>query len=237
MIRLAVSGALGKMGSRIIALAGKETDLKVVVCLESKDNPEIGKQVNDVKVTADTNSIKEADVLMEFTTPEATMEHVEYAIRFRKPMVIGTTGLSEEEKKQIKQLSKMIPIVLSPNMSVGVNVLFKIVKEAALKLSHYKVSIVEAHHVHKKDSPSGTAKRLAEIVEDASKTKVSDIRSIREGEIVGDHEVIFESPFDKIRLSHSAKTRDILAQGALQAARWIIQKKAGLYDMQDVLGK
>jgi 4-hydroxy-tetrahydrodipicolinate reductase len=149
-------------------------------------------------------------------------------------MVIGTTGLSEEEKIKVKEASRYIPIVFSPNMSVGVNLLFRLVREAAKTLSDYEVKIIEAHHIHKKDAPSGTAKKLAEIIEKESGKKVTDIKSIREGEIVGDHRVIFDSPLDTIELFHSAKTRDIFAKGALVAARFVVRQKTGLFDMEMV---
>ena len=237
MVRLAISGACGKMGSRIIALAKLSGDFKIAVCLERKGHPDIGKELENVKITDDPNRITDADVMIEFTSPEATIEHVEYAFRYRKPIVIGTTGLSEEQKRQIREFSKKIPVVFSPNMSIGVNLFFKLVQEAASKLKGYAVNMSEAHHVHKKDAPSGTAKRLAEIVKEHSGTEVKNIKSIREGEIVGDHEVVFEGDFDTIKLSHSAKTRDIFVQGALEAARWLVNKKSGLYDLQDVLTK
>lgn len=236
MIKLAISGACGKMGSRIVHLASQDEDVKVTIGLEKKGHTQIGHVVNRVTVTEDPQAIKEADVLIEFTAPQATIEHLETAIRFKKAVVIGTTGLTEEQKERIREASRKIPVVLAPNMSVGVNVLFGLVQEAAKKLSEdYRITIVEAHHVHKKDAPSGTAKRLAEIIETSSDRKVNDIKSIREDEIVGDHEVAFDSSFDTIKLMHSAKTRDIFAQGALKAAKWVVGKKTGLYTMQDVL--
>ncbi len=150
-------------------------------------------------------------------------------------MVIGTTGLTDAQTKEIEVAANKLPIVFSTNMSIGVNLLFKLVKETAAKLSKdYSVRIIEAHHIHKKDAPSGTAKHLAAIVGNTG-FKVADIKSIREGEIIGDHEVVFDSGVDTIRLSHSAKTRDIFAKGALAAAKWLVKKKPGLYSMQDVL--
>ncbi len=236
MIKLAVSGACGKMGLRIIALAGEESDFKLTVALESKGHPDIGKPISGISVTDEPTFVKNSDCLIEFTSPSATIEHLAFAVKYKKPVVIGTTGLSEEDKIKIKDAAKAIPIVFSPNMSIGVNLLFKLVKEAAGILSgEYKVKIIEAHHVHKKDAPSGTAKKIAEVIKEASGKKVDDIKSIREGEIAGDHRVIFDGPFDTIELLHGAKTRDIFAKGALVAARFIVTQKAGLYDMQDVL--
>ncbi len=158
-------------------------------------------------------------------------------LQYNKAMVIGTTGLSEEHINQIRSASKEIPIVCSPNMSVGVNLLFTLLRETAQKLSEeYKASITEVHHIHKKDAPSGTAKKLAQIVKDEKGEDIFEsIKSIRENEIVGNHEVVFDSPFDTITLSHSAKTRDIFAKGALVAALWVVTKKKGLFSMEDIL--
>ena len=236
MVKVAVSGALGKMGKRIINLIGQDADLRLVVALERKGHSNIGTSAGGVKVSDNPTDIKEADCLIEFSAPQATLEHLDFALRYKKPMIIGTTGLNDQQKNKIMNSSRHISIVFSPNMSIGVNLLFNLVKEAAEKLGGgYTVDMVEAHHLHKKDAPSGTAKRLAEIVKSASGTEVRDIKSIREDEIVGDHRVIFESEFDRIELLHSAKTRDIFARGALEAAKWIIDKPTGLYTMQDVL--
>lgn len=236
MIKIAVSGAAGKMGSRIITLIGQDKDLRLVVALEKKGHERIGDLIGEVKISDDPELIKDADCLVEFTTPQATIEHLDFVVRNKKPMVIGTTGLSDEQKRRIKDISREIPVVLAPNMSIGVNLLFKLVGEAAAKLApDYTVDITEAHHIHKKDAPSGTAKRLAEIIKEVSGKDVLDIRSIREDEIVGDHKVVFEGAFDKLELSHSAKTRDIFARGAIEAAKFVVGESPGLYDMQDVI--
>lgn len=236
MIRLAISGCAGKMGTRIFNLALDDKGLKPVIGIEQTEAAGHCLKTDDFKVSDNPDDIKEADVLIEFTAPEATIGHLEYAVKHKRPMVIGTTGLSEDQVGRIREASKKIPIVFSPNMSIGVNLLFKLVKEVAEKLSKdYNVKIIEAHHIHKKDAPSGTAKKLAQIIKDASGREVSDIKSVREGEIVGDHKVTFESSVDTIELSHSAKTRDIFAKGALVAAKFIAGKKPGLYDMQDVV--
>jgi len=221
MIKLAISGYKGKMGQRITALAEKDKKFNITAKIEMSDSIE---------------AVKVVDVLIEFTSSVATMEHLRACVRFSRAMVIGTTGLSENELFEIKLASKKIPIVFSPNMSVGVNCLFGLVRSAAKKLGlDYEVNIVEAHHAHKKDAPSGTAKKLAQIVKDSSNRDVKDIKAIREGEIIGDHRVIFESSVDKIELFHTAKTRDIFALGALRAAKFIVGKKPGLYSMEDVL--
>jgi len=236
MVKLGVSGARGRMGQRIIALAKEDKDLTLAFGLEDRSNPEVGKVIDEVKIIGDPEQINSCDCLIEFTSPEASLEHLAFAVKFNKPLVIGTTGLSQEEQSKIEEASKIIPIVFAPNMSVGVNLLFRLLKEAAGILKGYQVNVEEAHHIHKKDAPSGTAKKIAEVINSQGfSIKSEEIKSIREGEVVGDHRVVFESPVDKIELSHFAKTRDIFAQGSLVAAKWLVDKKPGLYSMEDVL--
>ncbi|MFC1703596.1 4-hydroxy-tetrahydrodipicolinate reductase [Candidatus Omnitrophota bacterium] len=238
MIKIAISGCMGKMGTRIRTLAADDEDLIIVSLLERKGHESIGCAIHELVVSEDVRQIENSDVLIEFTSPEATLFHLEHCVRFKRAMVIGTTGLSVNDIGKIEQAAKTIPIVFSPNMSVGVNILFRLVKEASEKLSKgYTVKVTEAHHIHKKDAPSGTAKRLAKVVQDASGQQVDDIQSVREGEIVGDHEVKFEGETDSITLSHSAKTRDIFVQGALVAAKFVATKEKGLFDMQAVLNE
>jgi len=223
MTKICVSGSKGRMGTRIITLA--------------KDDPKL--EISG-EFDIDTNAsplIEKCDCLIEFTTPQATIEHLSLAEKYKKAIVIGTTGLSDAEKKKIDEVSRKIPVVFSSNMSVGVNVLFKLVENSTRALgSTYKASIKEAHHVHKKDAPSGTAKTLAKVIKDVNGNAEVPIKSVREGEIIGDHTVIFESPLDRIELTHSAKTRDIFAKGALEAAKFLVGKPAKLYNMQEVLG-
>jgi len=152
-------------------------------------------------------------------------------------MVIGTTGLTKAQITQIKKASSKIAIVFSSNMSVGVNLVFGLIRQAAqITGKGYSIALSETHHVHKKDAPSGTAKTMAEIAQTHAKAKVVDIASIREGEVIGDHTINFESPVDKISIAHHAKTRDIFAEGSLVAAKFLSKKKKGLFNMQDVLG-
>lgn len=225
MIKIAIAGSRGKMGKRIIGLAKKDKDVEVVSQFDIGVDPQ--------------PEIAKCDVLIEFTTPQATVEHTAIAGKLKKGVVIGTTALSEEDNGIIKKASKTIPVVMSPNMSVGVNLLFKLCRNGARILpSNYKVQMTEAHHVHKKDAPSGTAKKLAELISKERKGNAKDIpiESIREGEIVGDHKVIFDSETERIELLHSAKTRDTFAAGAIKAAKFLKGKKNGLYTMYDVLG-
>lgn len=236
MIRLGICGFCGKMGQRIFALAKDEKGFKVVIGLEKKGHPEAGKVAGGVRITDNLQELKDCDCIIDFTVAAATLENLPYIVKNKKCAVIGTTGLDLNQQAKIKEASEKIAIVFSPNMSVGVNLLFSLARVSAKALRGYKVSIEEAHHIHKKDAPSGTAKRLAQIVnEEGLSCKVDDIKAIREGEIVGDHRIILESEVDRIELFHHAKTRDIFAKGALIAAKWVVDKKPGLYSMDDVL--
>jgi len=237
MIRLAINGCCGKMGQRIINLALSDAEFKIAVALERKNHPQVGTKINNILVTDDARQVKKADVIIDFTQAAATQAILDAALKHKKAIVIGTTGLEPALIKKIEEASFLIPVVFSPNMSVGVNLLFRLAKEAALKLKNYHINITEAHHAHKKDAPSGTAKKLAQIIEEQIKQEVKDIKSIREGEIIGDHKVRFESELDTLTLTHQAKTRDIFVRGALEAARWVSKQSAGLYSMQDVLGQ
>ena len=235
MINIAITGSRGRMGQRIYHLAKEDEILDVVSLIERSGHPELGLDVDGLKVENDTATLEKADVLI--TLPEATLGNIEACLKTNTKMVIGTTGLTEDKIAKIKEASEKIPIVFASNMSIGVNILFKLAEILGQKAGrNYKVSLTEAHHVHKKDAPSGTAKTLAQIVEQRRGEAVSDIKSIREGEIVGDHEVIFESDVDIIKISHQAKTRDIFAEGALVATKFLTDKEKGLFNMQDVLG-
>lgn len=225
MIKVAIAGSEGRMGKRIINLAEQDKDIEVVSKFDIGVDPE--------------SQITKCDTLIEFTTPQATVEHTIIAEKLKKGVVIGTTALSEKDNDIIKKASKTIPIVISPNMSVGVNLLFKLCQDAARILPiDYKVEMTEIHHVHKKDAPSGTAKKLAELVSKERKQGASNIpiESKRVGEVVGDHKVIFDSETERIELLHSARTRDTFAAGAIAAVKFLKSKKNGFYTMRDVLG-
>jgi len=232
-IKLAVSGSMGRMGQRITALALADKKFKIAALLE---RPGATGSVEGIKISPSNESLKGCDALIEFTTPDATIANLKACVKHKVGMVIGTTGLTDAHKKEIKKASAKIPIVFSSNMSVGVNVFFKISQMLSKKTPDtYIVNMTEAHHIHKKDAPSGTAKTIAEIIEAASSKKVKNIESIREGEIIGDHKVIFESADDTIIIFHHAKSRDIFAKGSLVAAKFLKGKKKGLFNMQDVL--
>jgi len=236
MIKIGISGICGKMGRRILHLAVADKEIEVALGLEKAGHPEIGSSVEGIGVTDDARLIKECDCFIDFTSPAATMEHLLRVREFGKAAVIGTTGLSTEEQRGIHEAARTIPIVFSPNMSIGVNLLFELIKAAAGTLRQYGVSIRETHHIHKKDSPSGTAKKIAQIIsEQGFSLKAEDIKAERIDEVVGDHRIVFESEVDKIELFHSAKTRDIFAQGALRAAKWVVAQEPGIYSMKEVL--
>ncbi|MBF0490698.1 MAG: 4-hydroxy-tetrahydrodipicolinate reductase [Candidatus Omnitrophica bacterium] len=237
MIKLAVSGCCGRMGQRISALSLKDKSFKLSALLEGQARPDSPTQLHNVPVSYNNDAIKGAKVLIEFTTPEATMLNLKACVKHKVNMVIGTTGLDKKQIAEIKKASKKIAIVFSSNMSVGVNLVFALIKRASqVTGKDYAMSLVEMHHIHKKDAPSGTAKTMAEIAEQFSKSKVKNIESIREGEVIGDHTITFESPVDLISIRHNAKTRDIFAEGSLVAAKFLGKKKTGLFNMQDVLG-
>lgn len=237
MIKLAISGAQGRMGQRITALALNDKTFRISTLLESKDRLDVPERVCNVPVNFDAQTLKGSQVLIEFTSPDATLEHLKICQKFGINMVIGTTGLTAAQIAEIKKASRKIAIVFSSNMSVGVNLVFALIRRAAQVTGKgYDIRLTETHHVHKKDAPSGTAKTMAAVAEQFSKTKVKDIESIREGEVVGDHTIFFESPVDLISIHHHAKTRDIFVEGALVAAKFLAKKKTGLFNMQDVLG-
>ncbi len=243
MTKLIISGICGRMGKRIALLAKSSNDFEIIAGLEFKGSSSIGKDIGEVlgidsinkKVGDNLSKVDSSGVLIEFTTREATIQHLEEASKKKIPMVIGTTNLSSEDIDKIKASSKKIPIVFSPNMSVGVNLLFRVTEEITKALGRdYKITMKETHHTKKKDSPSGTAKKLQDIVSSVRGKKPS-VESIREGDVVGDHSVIFDGKTEKIVLMHHAKSRDVFAKGALDAAKFIVDMKSGFFTMQEVI--
>lgn len=236
MIRLGIGGICGRMGLRVLHLAKDDAMFKIAFGLEREGHPDVGRIIEDVRVISDLNEISKCDCLIDFSSPAATIGYLPSLVKFKKCAVIGTTGLDDNQQRKVKEASSKIPVVFSPNMSIGVNLLFRLLKETAAILEGYNVKVEEAHHIHKKDAPSGTAKKIAQIISsEGFNIKIEDIKAIRADEIVGDHRVVFESDVDRVELSHSAKTRDIFAQGSLVAAKWLINKEPGLYSMDDVL--
>ncbi len=235
MIKIGIAGGCGKMGRRIFELAGLDKDLEVGLILEKKGTPLIGKDMGKLKVSSNPDGLFLVDVLIDFTLPEAADEHLDYVAKYKKALVLGTTGLTDAQKSKVEEVSRVVPVVFSPNMSIGVNVLFTILPDIAKRLGpDYSVEIVEAHHKAKKDAPSGTAKKLAEVITQVTKKDIP-MHSIRLGDIVGDHTVVFCGNSERIEIKHQAHSRDLFAVGALKAAKWVSAKPAGLYSMQDVL--
>ncbi|MDD5116691.1 MAG: 4-hydroxy-tetrahydrodipicolinate reductase [Candidatus Omnitrophica bacterium] len=235
MIKLGITGACGKMGRRIFELAAADKDFEVALALEKKGTPLIGKELGRLRISSNMDGLFLIDVLVDFTLPEAVEEHLDYVAKYKKALVLGTTGLSQAQKDKVEEISRVVPVVFSPNMSVGVNVLFSTLPEIAKRLGpDYSVEIVEAHHKAKKDAPSGTAKKMAEVISQVVKRDIP-MHSIRLGDIFGDHTVVFCGNSERIEIKHQAHSRDLFVVGALKAAKWVIHKPAGLYSMQDVL--
>lgn len=247
-MKLVIAGACGRMGRTIAQCALRDSRFALGAVLEAPGHEAVGTDYGSVlssaaglrlTVTDDPRTaIRRGQVLIDFTVPQATVEHVRLARQLRRPMVIGTTGCSEAQVAAIRKASKVIPIVFSPNMSVGVNALFELARTAAERLgSGYDVEIVESHHRHKKDAPSGTAKRLAQLLQSARRQRPGSIpvHAIRAGEVVGDHTVMFAGPAEQLELTHRAQSRDAFAQGALRAAAFVARRRPGLYDMAHVL--
>ena len=247
-IRLVIAGCCGRMGRAIAELALHDSVFALGAAFEAAGHEAVGQDYATVlgkpnalgvRVIDDARAaMSHGDVLIEFTTPDATVAHVRLAQELRKPVVVGTTGLSESQQGLLREAARTIPVVLSPNMSVGVNVLFELVQAAAARLGMgYDVEIVESHHRGKKDAPSGTAKRLAQLLEATRKQPSGSIpvHAIRAGDVVGDHTVIFAGSSERLELTHRAHSRAVFAQGALRAARFAQSARPGLYEMADVL--
>ena len=263
-VRIAIAGASGRMGRMLVETTLKSSDLVLVAAFDQADSPFIGKDAGElvgspcgVTVTSDVAAgLAKADCLIDFTRPEGTLHHLELARTAGCGMVIGTTGFSAEGKAAIAAAAEHIPVVFAPNMAVGMNAVFKLLDVAARILNEgYDVEIIEAHHRLKVDAPSGTALRMGEVV---AKALGRDLEScavygregvtgerdgqtigfatVRGGDIVGDHTVLFAGIGERIEITHKSGSRMPYASGSLRAARFIAGRKAGLFDMQDVLG-
>ncbi len=265
MINMTVSGASGRMGSRIMALSRDFEDIKLTGALERKDHKDLGKDIGEVigigtanvKIVSAVKDIAgKVDVLVDFSSPSATIDCLKSLSDKPIPVVIGTTGFSKDEIEYIRLYAQNTPCVFAPNMSVGVNLLLKVLSDIAkITGDDYDVEIVEAHHRLKKDAPSGTAMKMAQVLASALNRNLDDtavyarrgligersrkeigIQTVRAGDIVGEHTVIFGGLGERIEITHKASSRDTFARGALKAARWVYKQIPGLYDMQDVLG-
>ncbi|ROQ92257.1 4-hydroxy-tetrahydrodipicolinate reductase [Desulfosoma caldarium] len=265
MVRAAVAGIGGRMGSRIAQILGQTEGITLVGGLERPGHAAVGCDVGALSGTRPSGVVVEdtvervlerCDVLIDFTVPEASLNHMKAAAAAGRAMVIGTTGFSPDQQESIRTLAQKIACVLAPNMSVGVNVLFKVLRDIARLLGpDYDVEIVEAHHRFKKDAPSGTALKLADAVAQARGCTLEDvgvyarhgligerpreaigIQTLRGGDVVGEHTVFFYGMGERIEVTHRAHSRDNFARGAITAAKWVVGKPAGLYSMLDVLG-
>jgi len=221
-VRVLLIGAAGRMGRSVADLAKADPKIDIIAQCDLGDPIE--------------PAMKNCDVIIDFSQPDAITKVCRTASNQRKSLVIGTTGHSQEQRRTIEKTAESVPIVFASNFSVGVNVLFWLTRKAAELLGQdFNPEIIETHHKMKKDAPSGTAKTLAEVSKTVQKKEIP-IQSIREGEVVGEHTVIFTGPGERLELTHRAASREIFARGALRAAHWIMGKPPGLYSMQDVLG-
>jgi 4-hydroxy-tetrahydrodipicolinate reductase len=267
MIKAVVTGAAGRMGSRIVNVLSTSEGIRLSGAVERKGHALVGQDSCGpaglpsgavlIMITDDlAGAVKAGDVLIDFTFPEASLEHIRVCADMGKPVVVGSTGFTKEQLGEVARYVQKIPCVLSPNMSIGVNLCFKILEEVARTIGDdYDMEIVEAHHRMKKDAPSGTAVKMAQVIAKAVSRNLDEvgvysrkgmigerskkeigIQTLRAGDIVGEHTVLFAGKGERIEITHRAHSRDTFAAGAVRAARWVVGKKPGLYDMQDVLG-
>ena len=251
-MKIAIAGAGGRMGRTLIEAVLAERGLSLAAAFDVPGSPALGQEVGNIRITSDPKTSAAADVLIDFTRPEGTLEHLRHA----KAMVIGTTGFSPAQKKTVEEAAKRMPIAMAANFAVGVNAAYKLAETAARILGDgYDVEIIEAHHRHKVDAPSGTALRLGELVAKALNRKLSDVarhgragetgerpekqigfHAIRGGDIVGEHTVMFAGQGERLEVTVRSQSRMTYAAGALRAARFLQNRAPGLYDMADVLG-
>lgn len=265
MIRVAIAGAAGRMGRHLLDACQHNEKVRCTVATEQADSPFIGVDAGelagigrlDVRITANpTSLVDHFDALIDFTRPAATLAHLALCRAAGKAMVIGTTGFSPEQKTEIAAAAGNIPIVFAPNMSVGVNLCFKLLEMAAQVLKdEVDIEVIEAHHRHKVDAPSGTALAMGQVI---ARTLGRDLEqcavygrqgttgerdrstigfaTIRAGDIIGEHTVLFADVGERLEISHRASSRMTFAKGAVRAAAWLAGRDSGLFDMQDVLG-
>ncbi len=265
MLNIGVTGAAGRMGRTLITACTQHSDIRLAAAIERPGSSLLGSDAGvlaglgrlDVSLVDSLEDvIGTIDTLIDFTRPEATLANLSLCVRHGKNIVIGTTGFEPEQKQQIRDAAGCIGVVFAPNMSVGVNLCLKLLNTAARVLGDdVDIEIIEAHHRHKIDAPSGTAIRMGEVIADALGRKLSDcavygreghtgerdrntigFETIRAGDIVGDHTVLFAADGERVEITHKASSRLTFANGAMRAANWLRGQPAGLYDMQDVLG-
>ncbi len=264
MIRVGIAGAAGRMGRTLVRAVHEADDMQVSAATEYAQSGLLGADVGEVAgigkmglpIVASLEEAPDFDVLIDFTRPEATLAHLDFCRTHERRMVIGTTGLDEAGVGRIRDAAAQIGIVFAPNMSVGVNLCFKLLEIAARVLgADSDIEIIEAHHRHKVDAPSGTALRMGEIVADTLGRDLAEVavygrhghtgprrretigfETIRAGDIVGEHTVMFAAEGERVEITHKASSRMTFAGGAVRAARWLMERRQGLFDMQDVLG-
>ena len=264
MISVIIDGACGRMGNMITQGVVTQSDMQLVGAIEYSGHPQLGQDVGEVAgvgtigvAISDNLSgvLDEADVVIEFTAPSASIEHLRNVVDAGKTMVLATTGFTEAELAEVYELAERIPCVMAPNMSVGVNVMLQAVQLVAKALGDdYDVEVIEAHHNQKADSPSGTALRIAEVLAESLERNLADvgaygrhgmvgarpdkeigIHAIRGGDISGDHTVLYAGAGERIEITHRAHTREAFAKGAIRAARWVVNAPKGLHDIAEVL--
>jgi 4-hydroxy-tetrahydrodipicolinate reductase len=261
MIKVAVNGACGRMGSRIASLVFEDPELELVAALEKQGHRSLGKDVGSVagcgetgvKISTALNA--DADVLIDFSSPESAVAIAEVCAKKNIALIVGTTGLNSQQYEAIRHFARGIPCLVSPNMSIGVNVMFDIVAQVSKMMGReFDVEIIETHHRFKKDAPSGTALRLAEKICEATDRKMDKdvvygrsgitgerppnqigIHAVRSGDVIGEHTVVFGSLGERLEITHKAHTRDTFVRGTIRAAKFIAKKPPGMYSMSDVL--
>ncbi|SDM06024.1 dihydrodipicolinate reductase [Oryzisolibacter propanilivorax] len=261
--RVAVAGATGRMGRMLIEAIAASDDLVLAGALDLPGSPGLGQdamaflgRASGVAITDDLRAgLGGADALIDFTRPEGTLAHAAVCADAGVQLVIGTTGFSEAQKAQLQALSQRVAMVLAPNMGVGVNVTLKLLQLAARSLQGWDIEIVEAHHKHKVDAPSGTALKMGEVIAEAQGTRLADravyeryghtgerradsigFATVRGGDIVGDHTVLFAGTGERVEITHKSSSRAGYAEGSLRAVRFLAGRPSGLFDMFDVLG-
>ena len=264
MISVIIDGACGRMGNMITRGVVTQSDMQLVGAIEYSGHPQLGQDAGEiagvgtlgVSITDNLSEVlDEADVVIEFTAPSASIEHLRNVGDAGKTMVLATTGFTEAELAEVHELAEKIPCVMAPNMSVGVNVMLQAVQLVAKALGDdYDVEVIEAHHNQKTDSPSGTALRIAEVLAESLDRNLADvgaygrhgmvgarpekeigIHAIRGGDISGDHTVLYAGAGERIEITHRAHTREAFAKGAIRAARWVVDAPKGLHDIAEVL--
>lgn len=265
MTRIAIAGASGRMGANLLRAVAEGEATELVGAVDRPDAESVGRDAGElagtgplgVAVASDlADTLPSADVVIDFTRPEATSRHAQQCAEAGVALVVGTTGFDTEQKAALEAAAAQIPMVVAPNMSIGVNLTFRVLDMVARALGDdYDVEVVEAHHRNKVDAPSGTALRMGEVVAEALDRRLEDhavygrqghtgvraketigFETLRAGDIVGEHTVMFAGAGERVEIGHKASSRMTFASGAVRAARWLQDRQAGMYDMQDVLG-